>query len=546
MKRLVYLLTSCALIAASLHSPTASIRLSDVTALSGVDFHHHGGSLEKRLLVEEMSGGVALIDFDQDGWLDIYFVTGPAPDPGNGDVSNRLYRNLGDGTFTDVTEAAGVGFKGWGMGACVGDYNGDGWPDLYVTAVGANVLYRNNGDGTFTDVTESAGVGLPAFSTGCAFADYDGDGDHDLFVANYVEYDLQNPPMKDEICNYRGLRVACGPRGMKGAADVLFRNNGDGTFENISTAAGVVDAGPHYGLGAVWSDIDDDGDLDLFVANDVTPNALYINDGAGRFEEVGLLAGVAVGRNGESQACMGVDAADYDGDGFCDIIVTNFSEESNTLYRGLGEAFFEDFSYESGLTAATFRELAWGVKWFDVDADGDLDLFIANGHIYPQIDSRDLDVTYAQANQLFLNQEGKLTLAASTGTGMNVVKSSRGAALGDLDNDGDIDIVVNNIDDIPTLIRNDTVPQGHWIQIRLVGQSPHALAIGARIVLTAGGRTQAQEIRSGGSYLSQHDLRLHFGLGRATRIERLEIRWPDGSTRSLSDVEADQRLTIHQ
>ena len=525
----------------------AKIEFSDMTISSGVGFTHHGGSLEKRMLVEQMSGGVGLFDYDGDGWLDIYFVTGPDSRTGSPAASNRLYRNNKDGTFADVTDAAGVGFQGWSMGTCVGDYDGDGAPDLYVTNFGPNVLYRNNGDGTFTDVTSRAGVACPLFSTGAAFADYDRDGDLDLFVANYVEFDVQNPPLKDMVCDYLGIRVACGPRGMKGGPDFLYRNDGDGTFTDVSQAAGVSDERGYYGLGVLWSDLDNDGDQDLFVANDATPNYLYLNNGRAGFEDQSFLGGVAVGGYGKNQACMGVDINDTDGDRQLDIVVTNFSEDYNTLYRNLGDARFLDVSHEAGLAFPSLSYLGWGAKFVDVDCDGNLDLFVANGHVHPQIDSRRLDVQYAQPNQLFLNSgDGRFREYRAPESALGGVECSRGAAFGDLDNDGDVDIVINNLDAAPTLLRNDTRRTGNQLTVRLVGSRPNTLAIGARVSVFVHGRELVQEVRSGGSYLCQNDFRLHYGLGSAKRVDDMLIRWPDGREQRLEKIAADQFLTVRQ
>ena len=526
---------------------SGSILLTDVTPSTGIQFVHHGGSVEKTAIVEEMSGGVALFDYDGDGWLDIYFVTCPALPPGPKPAHNRLYRNNHDGTFSDLTAVAGVGFQGWSMGACIGDYNGDGHPDLYVTNLGPNVLYRNEGDGTFTDVTRQSGLECPEFSTGAAFADYDQDGDLDIFVANYVEFDLNNPPKSSEFCDYAGLKVACGPEGLVGGRDFLYRNNGEGSFTDVSKAAGVSDEKGYYGLGVTWSDVDNDGDQDLFVANDLTPNYLYLNDGKGGFKDAGFEAGVSVAGDAQAQACMGVDVADVDGDGLLEIGVTNFSKEYNTLYRNLGNGFFSDQSYESGLALPSFPLLGWGMKFLDFDADGDLDLFVANGHIYPQVDSIEMDEHYRQRNQVFVNSGGgKFQEVKSSGSGLDVIKCSRGAAFGDIDNDGDTDIVISNMDDIPTILRNDSRRNGHWLTIRLVGKKPNRLAIGARVIAVVGQHHLTREVRSGSSYLSQSDLRLHYGLGPATQVDRLKVRWPDGAKQILENVPADQFVTVIQ
>ena len=526
---------------------SSSILLTDVTPSTGVQFVHHGGSLEKRTIVEEMSGGVAFFDYDGDGWLDLYFVTGPALPPGPTPPHNRLYRNNRDGTFSDLTAAAGVGFQGWSMGACVGDYDGDGHPDLYVTNFGPNVLYRNEGNGRFTDVTRQSGLECPEFSAGAAFADYDHDGDLDIFVANYVEFDLGNSSRNSEFCDYAGLKVACGPEGLVGARDYLYRNNGDGSFTDVSRAAGVSDEGRYYGLGVTWSDIDNDGDQDLFVANDLTPNYLYLNDGKGGFKNTGFEAGVSVARDAQAQACMGVDIADLDGDKLMEIGVTNFSKEYNTLYRNLGSGLFSDQSYESGLALPSLPLLGWGMKFLDLDADGDLDLFVANGHIYPQVESIEMDEHYRQRNQVFVNSGGgKFQELRSPGGGLDVIKCSRGAAFGDIDNDGDTDIVVSNMDDVPTILRNDSLRNGHWLTLKLVGKKPNPLAIGARVIAIVGQHHLTREVRSGGSYLSQSDLRLHFGLGPATLVDRLKVRWPNGTEQILENVPADQFVTVIQ
>ncbi len=522
------------------------VHLADATAASGIRWKHGAGSPGKTNIREQIGSGVALLDYDGDGWLDIYLLTGPRAvaisSPGN-----RLYRNNRDGSFTDVTESAGLGFRGWSMGACVGDYDGDGSLDLYVTNLGPNLLYRNNGDGTFTEVAQRAGVSCPLFSTGTSFADYDGDGDLDLFVANYVAVEHTDPSRKDQVCNYYGLRVGCGPRGLEGAPDFLYRNNGDGTFTDVSQAAGVADAAMHYGLGVIWADIDNDADLDLFVANDRTPNYLYRNDGRGRFEEAGLLSGVAVGWDGQTQACMGVDIGDVDADGDPDIVVTNFSREYNAVYRSTAETLFSDVSPQIGLGRPSFPFVAWGTQFFDVDSDGDQDLFVANGHTYPQVEEREWDERYAQRNQLFLNTgSGRFQELDSAGPGLELAKSSRGAAFGDLDNDGDIDVVVSNVDDAPTILRNDTPRKGHWLTVRLVGKSPNEPAIGARATVVIPGRKLTREVRSGGSYLSQSDLRLHFGLGPAQRLDLLLVRWPDGKEQILKDLPVDRFLTVNR
>ena len=524
----------------------AKVVLTDVTQGAGIDWEHRAGASQRTNIRGQIGSGLALFDFDGDGWLDVYFLSGQGKSEPTS--PNRLYRNNGDGTFRDVTGPSGLTYQGWSMGASVADYNGDGQPDLYITNLGPNLLYRNNGDGTFTDVATPAGVVCPHFSTGSAFGDYDRDGDLDLFVSNYVEEaDTLTATGEDKLCDYYGLQVPCGPRGLKGDPDFLYRNNGDGTFSEASLAAGVSDPARHYGLGAMWSDIDDDLDLDLFVANDRTLNYLYLNDGRGRFTENGLLQGVAVGADGQAQACMGVDIVDFDADSRLDLVVTNFSREYNAVYRNLGGGFFSDVSQQVGLGQPSFPYVAWGTRFLDIDNDGDLDLFVANGHTYPQVDERDWEERYAQPNQLFLNLgKGKFRELAAPGSGLGVVKCSRGAASGDFDNDGDLDVFVNNLGDTPTVLRNDTSGQGHWLMVQLVGEPPNPLAIGARVSLRVGERVLIQEVRSGGSYLSQSDLRLHFGLGEAGRVDRLLVRWPGGAEQIRKDLPADQFLTVSE
>ncbi|MBI4482503.1 MAG: CRTAC1 family protein [Acidobacteria bacterium] len=534
---------------------TPTPQFVDVAHRAGLHFRHSGGYPEKRYVMEETSGGVAFLDYDNDGWLDVYLVNGFAPESyksGKG-LPNKLFRNKGDGTFEDVTAVAGVGDTGWGMGVCVGDYDNDGWIDLYVTNLGPNVLYRNNRNGTFTDVTTKAGVGDPRFSLGAAFADYDRDGDLDLFVANYVEVDLKNLPApgSSKFCLYRGIQVACGPRGLKGAGDSLYRNNGDGTFSDVSRVAGVADPPGYYGMGVVWGDYDEDGDPDLYVANDSTPNYLYKNNGDGTFNEIGLLSGVAVNEDGREQASMGVDFGDYDGDGRLDIYVTNFADDTNTLYRNLGNDFFADTTFQAGLGEPTWRYLGWGTKFFDYDQDGRPDLFIANGHVFPQVDSYELGTRYRQRNQLFRNVDGKRfdEVSAKAGPGLAVENSSRGAAFGDFDNDGDVDIVINNMDDTPTLLRNDGGNQQSWILVRLVGnpaRGSNRNAVGARVRVEAGTLSLLEEVKSGASYISQNDFRLHFGLGTHDRVRKLHVRWPSGRVQTFDDVEARRLVVIDE
>jgi hypothetical protein len=531
--------------------PDTLPQLTDITQSTGIKFFHISAP-DNKYIVESMSGGVAIIDYDLDGLPDIYFTNAPTVEMALAGQKARggLYHNNGDGAFTDVTDKAGVGDAGWAMGACVGDYNNDGWPDLYVTAFGPNTLYRNNGDGTFTDVTKQANVGDPRWSSGCAFGDYDGDGWVDLLVANYVDFSLGDLPKFGEgpSCQYRGLAVQCGPKGLKGAGDALYHNNGDGTFTDVSKAAGVSDPNGYYGLGVVWSDLDEDGRPEAFVANDTTPNFLYRNEGRGRFSEIAYVAGAAVSENGSPQACMGIALGDYLRTGRLSLYVTNFSEEYNTLYRNEGKLTFTDVSYASGTAPSSLPYVGWGTGFFDLDNDGCLDLLVVNGHVYPQVDTRDIGTKYRQPKLLYINQGNGTFREASrdVGAALSVPRVSRGAAFGDLDNDGDIDIVVGELDGAPMILRNDGGNRNNWITLELRGARSNPLALGARVKVVTGKSSQIGEVRSGGSYLSQNDLRLHFGLGKAERVERVEIRWPSGKTEALTNLAARNFYTVKE
>jgi enediyne biosynthesis protein E4 len=526
-------------------------QLTDITQSTAIKFFHVS-SPDKKYIVESMGGGVALIDYDRDGLLDIYFTNAPTVEMAlaGQKVRSELYHNNGDGTFTDVTDKAGVGDAGWAMGACVGDYNNDGWPDLYVTAFGPNTLYRNNGDGTFVDVTREAAVGDPRWSSGCAFGDYDGDGWVDLLVANYVDFRLRDLPKFGEgaNCQYRGMAVQCGPKGLKGAGDALYHNNGDGTFTDVSKAAGVSDPNGYYGLGVVWTDLDEDGRPDAFVANDTTPNFLYRNEGQGRFSEIAYVAGVAVSENGSTQACMGIATGDYLHAGRLSLFVTNFSEEYNTLYRNEGKLMFTDVSYASGVAPSSLPYVGWGAGFFDLDNDGWLDLLVVNGHVYPQVDTRDIGAKYRQPKLLYINQENGTFREAGrdVGAALSVPRVSRGAAFGDLDNDGDIDVVVGDLDGAPMILRNDGGNGANWITLELIGARGDRLALGARVKVVTGKLSQVDEVRSGGSYLSQNDLRLHFGLGKSERVDRVEIRWPSGKIETLQNLAARSFYTVKE
>lgn len=517
------------------------ILFDDVSAGSGLAIERIVAA-EKRYLVETMGGGVAWIDYDGDGWLDAYLTNCPTVESARAGrmPSNRLYRNNRDGSFRDMTTAAGVGYRGWSMGVSVADYDLDGDQDLYLTNVGPNLLYRNNGDGTFTEVAKVAGVDDSRWSASSGWGDYDGDGDPDLFVANYVEYDLTNLPEfgRGRYCLFRSLEVLCGPRGMKGAGDTLYRNNGDGTFSDVSRTAGVADDGGRFGLGCVWSDLDRDGDQDLYVTNDTQANYLYLNDGRGRFNDAGLLSGAALDLNGKARAGMGIAVGDYDRDGRFDIAVTNFSDESYAIFHNDGEGEFTDRAGPLGVARLTLPYLGWGILFADFDNDGWLDLFATNGHVYPQVDRVRIGTSYRQGSLLLRGTgSGQLVdVTAPAGGGLTTPRSHRGAALGDYDNDGDLDLLLMDLDGQPLLLRNRRSGPGNYLRIRA--------PIGVRIEIEAGGEWRSDEVRASGSYQSASEPVAHFGLGEIGTVAQVRIKLPNGRTRSMSSVPANQTLTI--
>lgn len=524
-------------------------QLTDIYSKSGINFVHTSAP-EKKYIVESMSGGVLMIDFDRDGWIDIYLTNAATVEMVlKGERSKSLlYRNNGNGTFTDVTDRAGVGWPGFAMGGAVADYNNDRWPDMYITCLGENVLYRNNGNGTFSDVTKQAGVSDTRWSAGAAFGDYDSDGWLDLFVANYVDFSFNDLPKfgQQPTCKFRGVDVQCGPRGLKGAGDSFFRNNGNGTFTEISKSLGIDDPQGFYGMQPVFSDFGNTGRLDLYVANDSTPNFFYRNDGKGKFSDAGLISGTAVSGDGSEQGSMGVAVGDYLRTGRFAIYVTNFVDEYNTLYRNDGNYDFTDVSFNAKVVQASRPLVGWGTGFFDLDNDGWLDLFAVNGHVYPQMDQVSAGARYKQEKLLFMNLGDGIFCNASAlaGPALTEPRVSRGTAFGDLDNDGQIDIVVEDLDSTPMILRNAGDRTNHWITFELGAKTGNPLAIGARVTIRTGGVVQTEEIRSGGSYLSQNDLRVHFGLGKAAKIDSVEIRWNSGKTEVLKEIQADKFYAI--
>jgi enediyne biosynthesis protein E4 len=522
-------------------------RLVDVTAQTGIHFKHTL-SLNKTYIPDVMSGGVLLIDYDRDGWVDIYFTNAPTVAMAIAGTKARgsLYHNNHDGTFTDVTDTAKVATPCIAMGGSVGDYNNDGWPDMYITCLGGNVLYRNNGDGTFTDVAKQAGVKDGRWSTGSSFGDYDGDGFVDLMVTNYVDFHLDHLPDFGR-CQYRGIDVHCLlPKGMTGAGDSLFHNNGDETFTDVSRSAGVDDRNGYYGLTTVWSDFENIGRPSIFVANDKTPNYLYRNDGNGKFTDIGAESGTAVNTDGKVQGNMGVAIGDYLHTGRPSIYVTTFFNEYKVLYRNDGNWNFTDVTYAAGIAGPSLPYVGWGTWFVDLDNDGWLDLIAVNGHVYPQADSFKFVEHYKEPGYVFLNEKNGAFCEANSeiGNALAVPHASRGLVVGDLFNDGQMDAVYSDLDGAPTVLRNQGIPGQHWVSFELAGVKSNRLAIGAKLKLTAGGTTQTEEIHSGGSYLSQNDLRVHFGLGKAAKIDLLEIRWPSGSVETIRDLKADKFYSV--
>ena len=575
------------------------VTLTDIAPQAGLDaVCVFGDPHTKRWIIETTGCGVAFFDYDQDGWLDIFLVSGTMlkeqksearsqkPANQNSDAgsqkpeagrpqnlagalaqasrtidnrkstivnpTNHLYKNNRDGTFTDVTAKAGLLRTGWGQGVCVGDYDNDGFDDLFVTYWGQNVLYRNNGDGTFTDVTAKAGLTQqsprPRWNTGCCFLDYDKDGYLDLFLANYVDLELSATPAMGagEYCHWKGIPVMCGPKGLPGSKNILYHNRGDGTFEDVSEKAGIYRTTGHYAFTALTGDFDNNGWPDIYVACDSTPSILYHNNHDGTFTDIAIPSGCAYSEDGQEQAGMGASAGDYNCDGWLDIFKTNFSDDTCSLYRNNGDGTFSDATVSAGMGLNT-RYLGWGCGFVDIDNDGWQDVFLANGHVYPELERAGLGTPFKEPKILYRNlRNGRFEdVSARAGSGLGLLRSARGVAFGDFDNDGDLDIVVNNMNDTPTLLRNDG-GKNRWLKVKTIGTRSNRTGIGARVRVVVGNHVQTDEVRSGGSYISQSDLRLHFGLGPATKADLVEIRWPSGQVDRLTNVDTNQVVYVEE
>jgi hypothetical protein len=524
----------------------------------------YGGEHKNRYLLETTGCGVAFYDFDHDDWLDLFLVNGTRLDgfPKGQEPISRLFKNNRDGTFTDITAKSGMTRSGWGQGCCVGDYDNDGLNDLFVSYYGQNILYKNHGDGTFTDVTAKAGLtqAKTRWNSGCAFLDYDKDGHLDLFVANYIDFDIKTAPLPEAAgCAYKGMQVACGPPGLDGGKNILYRNNGDGTFTDVSEKAGMWNTIGTYGLSVTVADLDNDGWPDIYVANDSTAATYYQNQKDGTFKDVAVESGIAYSPDGKPQAGMGVSVGDFNRDGLLDIVKTNFAGDTDSLYQNLGDGTFEDHTYLSGLGINT-RYLGWGVGFVDLDNDGWLDIFISNGHVYPEVDGSKLDAPYAEHKYVYRNlRTGQFEEVTNiAGSGMTDAVPARGCAFGDYDNDGNMDIVVNCVNAVPQLLHCNASIERNWIKLRLIGKKSNRTGIGARITVTAATNTQEksgvgkqplrqlEEVRSGGSYYSQNDLRIHFGLDQATKAEEVEIAWPSGAKDTLKDLASNHLYVVEE
>ncbi len=512
----------------------------------------YGDEHKNKYLLETTGSGVAWFDYDNDGWLDLFFVNGTRLGgfPKSQEPLSRLYRNNRNGTFTDVTLKAGLARAGWGQGVCIGDYDNDGFEDLFISYYGKNALYHNNGEGTFTDVSEKTGVAGTGtrWGSGCAFIDYDKDGRLDLFVANYIDLDLKTAPTPETgPCLYKGLMVACGPPGLQGGKNILYHNEGNGKFIDVSEKAGITKTTGTYGLGVLTADFDNDGWTDIYVANDSAPAALYHNQKNGSFTDVGAESGTAYSGDGKPQAGMGVTAGDYNNDGLLDIFKTNFSGDTSTLYRNQGKMTFDDVTFTSGIGLNT-RWLGWGCGFLDFDNDSWLDIFLVNGHVYPEVEKLTTEAGYPQRKVLYQNlRNGNFKdITEKIGGPLIEPTASRGSAFGDFDNDGDVDVVINPVNNYPELLRCDSKTGNNWISVRAMGTKSNRSGIGARIRVLTEGRAQMDEVRSGGSYYSQNDLRAHFGLGKVAKVKTIEVQWPSGIVDTVSDVAVNQVVYIKE
>jgi hypothetical protein len=525
----------------------------DVAGKAGLSMLNvFGGVDSKKYIIETTGTGVALLDYDNDGWLDIFLVNGTRLEgfPDGPRPTNHLYHNNHNGTFTDVTEKTGLGATGWGQGVCVGDYDNDGWDDLYVTYYGTNRLYHND-HGAFHEVSSQAGVrgSTNAWGTGCAFLDYDRDGWLDLVVANYVDFDISTAPKPGErpSCLWKGLPVMCGPRGLPGAKNILYHNLGGGRFEDVSSKSHIDQAAGHYAFSVSTLDYNDDGWPDIYIACDTTPSILYRNNGDGTFTDVAITAGAAFNEDGRAQAGMGSTVADYNGDGTLDLFRTNFSDDTSTLYRNNGNGTFDDVTFAAGLGLHT-QYLGWGAMFFDFDNDGWPDLLLVNGHVYPEVDKQHLGSSYEEPKILYHNNgNGTFTdISGEAGSGISTPSSARGLAIGDFWNNGQLSAVVSNMNARPTLLVNQIPSRNHWITFRLIGTRSNRDGIGAQLRLKAADRIRVDEVRSGSSYSSNSDMRVHFGLGQTNKVEFLTVRWPSGLSEQFDNLAVDSIYAIKE